>query len=123
MPFNYAARQGKLMPTWLRSLVNAILGKVPGKTSRVDTATRMMIDADFSDCHDSMPRRLRRRRGRDDGQLVKPTGSSADIDPLEELIPVVNEAQERDAEDERRLYHPMCGDQPSSFQRRRPNRR
>ena len=37
------------MPTWLRSLVNAVLGKVPGKTSRPDTATRMMIDADFSD--------------------------------------------------------------------------
>jgi hypothetical protein len=36
------------MPTWLRSLVNAFLGKVQGKTSRVDTATRMMIDADFS---------------------------------------------------------------------------
>jgi hypothetical protein len=36
------------MPIWLRSLVNAFLGKVPGKTSRVDTATRMMIDADFS---------------------------------------------------------------------------
>jgi hypothetical protein len=35
------------MPIWLRSLVNAFLGKVPGKTSRVDTATRMMIDADF----------------------------------------------------------------------------
>jgi hypothetical protein len=36
------------MPTWLRSLVNAFLGKLPGKTSRLDTATRMMIDADFS---------------------------------------------------------------------------
>ena len=36
------------MRTWLRSLVNAFLGKVPGKTSRPDTATRMMIDADFS---------------------------------------------------------------------------
>ena len=36
------------MPTWLRSLINAFLGKVPGKTSRLDTATRMMIDADFS---------------------------------------------------------------------------
>ena len=36
------------MPTWVRSLVNAFLGKVPGKTSRRDTATRMMIDADFS---------------------------------------------------------------------------
>jgi hypothetical protein len=54
---------------------------------------------------------------------LKPTGSSAEIDPLEELIRAVNEAQERDAEDERRLYRPMCGDRPSSFQRRRPNRR
>jgi hypothetical protein len=36
------------MPRWLRSLVNAFLGKVPGKTGRLDTATRMMIDADFS---------------------------------------------------------------------------
>ena len=36
------------MPTRLRSVVNAFLGKVPGKTSRLDTATRMMIDADFS---------------------------------------------------------------------------
>jgi hypothetical protein len=50
MPTNYAARiiKGKLMPTWLRSLVNAFLGKVPGKPRRPDTATRMMIDADFS---------------------------------------------------------------------------
>jgi hypothetical protein len=39
--------RGQVMPTWLRSLVNAFLGTVPGKTSRLDTATRMMIDADF----------------------------------------------------------------------------
>jgi hypothetical protein len=109
------------MRTWLRSLVDAILGKVPGKTSRLDTATRMAMDADLSDCHESMSHGLRRRRERDDGHLVKPTGSSDD--GLEELIRVVNEAQERDAEDERRLYHPMCADRPSSFQRRRPNRR
>ena len=32
------------MRTWLRSVVNAILGKVPGKTSRPDTATRMAMD-------------------------------------------------------------------------------
>ena len=37
------------MRTWLRSLVDAVLGKVPGKTSRLDTATRMAMDADFSD--------------------------------------------------------------------------
>ena len=36
------------MRTRLRSLVNAILGKVPGKTNRLDTATRMAMDADFS---------------------------------------------------------------------------
>jgi hypothetical protein len=36
------------MRTSLRSLINAMLGKVPGKTNRLDTATRTMIDADFS---------------------------------------------------------------------------
>jgi hypothetical protein len=111
------------MRTWLRSLVNAILGKVPGKTSRPDTATRMAMDADLSDRRESMPHGLRRRRERDDGHLVKPTGSSADTGPVEELIRVVSEAQKRDAEDELRLYHPTRGDRPSSFQRRRPDRR
>ena len=38
-----------MMRIWLRSVVNLILGQVPGKTSRVDTATRMAMDADFSD--------------------------------------------------------------------------
>ena len=109
--------------TWLRSLVNAVFGKVPGKTSRPDTATRVAMDADLSDRQESMPHRLRRRRERDDGHLVKPTGLSADIDPLRELIRVVSEAEERDAEDELRLYHRMRGDRPSSFQRRRQDRR
>ena len=112
-----------MVRTWLRSLVNAVLGKVPGKTSRPDTATRMAMDADLSDRQESMPHGLRRRRERDGGHLVKPAGSSADIDPLLELIRVVSEAQERDAEDELRLYLPMRGDRPSSFQRRRPDRR
>jgi hypothetical protein len=107
----------------LRSLVNAILGKVPSKTSRPDTATRMAMNADFSDRQEAMPHGLRSWRERDDGHLVKPTGSSADIDPLQELIRAVSEAQERDAEDERRLYRPMRGDRPSSFRRRRPDRR
>jgi hypothetical protein len=31
---------------------------------------------------------------------------------LEELIRIVNEAQKRDAEDERRLYDPMLRDRP-----------
>ena len=95
------------MRTWLGSLVNAILGKVPGKASRLDTATRMTMDADFSDRRESMPHGLRRRRERDDGHLFKPIGSSADIALFEQLVRIVNEAQERDAEDERRLYSPM----------------
>ncbi len=66
-----------------------------------------------------MLRWLRRWREQDDQQLVKP-GSLEHVDPLEELIRVVNEAQERDAQDERRLYDPMLGERPSSFQRRRP---
>jgi hypothetical protein len=49
------------MPTWLRSLVNAFLSKVPGKISRLDTATRMMMDADFS---------LRREVPRETGPTV-----------------------------------------------------
>ena len=111
------------MRTWLRSLVNAVLDKVPGKPAGPIQQLILAMDADFSDRQESMPHGLRRRRERDDGHLVKPTGSSADIDPLEELIRVVSEAQERDAEDELRLYHPMRGDRPSSFQRRRPDRR
>jgi hypothetical protein len=77
------------------------------------------MDADFSDRHESMPPGPRRWRERDDGHLVKPAGPLADLDPLEELIRVANEAQERDAEDERRLYDPMLRDRPS-FQRRHP---
>jgi hypothetical protein len=45
---------------------------------------------------------LRGWRERDDRHLFK----APDIDPVDELIHVVNEAQERDVEDERRLYPP-----------------
>jgi hypothetical protein len=114
--------EGQVMRNWLRSVIDAILGRIPGKTSRPDTATRMAMDADFSGRDESMPAGLRRWRERDDGHLVKPDRLLADVDPLEELIRVVKEAQESDAEDERRLYHPMRGDRPS-FQRRRPDRR
>jgi hypothetical protein len=34
---------------WLRVLIDAFLGKVPDKTGRDDTATRMARDADFHD--------------------------------------------------------------------------
>jgi hypothetical protein len=109
------------MPTWLRLVVNAISGKVPGKTSRPDTATRMAMDADFSDRREPTPQGELRGRERDDGHLVKPDGPLVDVDPLE-LIRVIKEAQERDAEDGRRLYHPMRDDRPSLFQRRGPER-
>ena len=69
-----------------------------------------------------MLRWLRRWRERDDGHLIKRAAPVADVDPLEELMRVVNAAQERDAEDERRLYHSMRGDRPSFFQRRLPHR-
>jgi hypothetical protein len=89
------------MPTWFRSVVDTIMGRVPGKSSRLDTATRMVMDADFSDRHPSMPRALPRER--DDGYLIKPIGPSTDRALFEQLVRIVNEAQEHDAEDERRM--------------------
>jgi hypothetical protein len=38
------------MRTWIRSVVDTFLGKIPGRSGRLDTATRMSLDADFSDC-------------------------------------------------------------------------
>jgi hypothetical protein len=48
---------------------------------------------------------LRRWRERDDRHLIKATSPSPlpEIDPIEELARIVGEAQERDAEDERRF--------------------
>ena len=56
---------------WLRSMADAILGRVPGKPDRLDTATRMAMDADFSDRNKS-PRRRR-------------SLPADDVDPIEEL--------------------------------------
>jgi hypothetical protein len=70
-----------------------------------------------------MLRWLRRWRERDDRHLVKQAEPLPDLDPIEELARIVGEAQERDADDERRLYHPVPGDRVSSYQRRRPHRR
>lgn len=105
------------MRTWLRSTVDAILGRVPGKTGRPDTATRMEMDADLS----YPPKLSRPLPGRDDQRLFKSSDPLADIDLLQELVRIVNEAQERDAEDERRLYDPMLRDRPLSFQSKRPD--
>jgi hypothetical protein len=102
------------MRTWLRSIVDTMLGRVPGKTGRLDTATHMAMDADFS--YRPAPRAAVQPRERD---LVKPADPLADVDFLQELIRIVNETQERDAEDERRLYHPMPGAWPSFSRRER----
>jgi len=67
---------------------------------------------------------LRRWHERDDRHLVKRAAAPpADVDPIEEFARIVGEAQERDAEEERRLDHVTQGDRPSSYQRRRPDRR
>ena len=95
------------MQTWHRSVVERILGRVPGKTNRLDTATRMAMDADFSDRDRQRPSALTRPRERDDGHLIKPIGHSEDDALFAELVRVVNDAQKHDAEDERRLYSPM----------------
>jgi hypothetical protein len=52
-----------------------------------------------------MMRWLRRWRERDDRHLIKGTPPSPlpEIDPIEELARIVGEAQERDADDERRF--------------------
>ena len=69
------------MRTCLRSVVATILGKVPGKTSRLDTATRMVMDADFSDRYASMLRGLPRSSERDDEYLIKPLSQGECLDP------------------------------------------
>jgi len=64
------------MRTWLRSVVNAILGKVPGKTSRLDTATRMAMDADFSYRREQICLVPPKECERDDRHLVRPSSAS-----------------------------------------------
>jgi hypothetical protein len=102
----------EIMRTRLSLVIDSILGRVPGKTSRLDTATKMAMTADFSDRHESVPFGLNPWNERDDRHLAKSADPLADIGLLEELIRIVNEAQKRDAEDERRLYDPMLRDRP-----------
>jgi hypothetical protein len=74
----------------------------------------MARGADFSYRREPRPP-LPKERERDDRHLVKPIGQSADRALFEQLVRIVNEAQERDAEDERRLDRLTHG--------RRPDRR
>jgi hypothetical protein len=74
------------MQTWLRLVVNTIRGRVPGKTSRLDTATRMAMGADFSDAREvRFPEPLPKRE-REDRHLVKPLDPSADNALFEQLV-------------------------------------
>ena len=63
---------------WLQRLADAILGRVPGKVGRFDTATRMMRDAEFGAAR--VVRKVERDR-----PYAEP-----EIDPLEELRRVVS---------------------------------
>jgi len=51
------------------------------------------------------------------GRTLPTLGGRDDL--LQELNSIVNEAQKRDAEDERRLYDPMLRDRPASFKQQR----
>jgi hypothetical protein len=66
---------------------------------------------------------IHRWREREDQRLVKQAGPVPDVDPIEELMRVVNDAQERDAEDERQLYFPMRRYAHTSYPRRRTGHR
>ena len=107
------------MRTWLSSLINTILGRVPGKTGRLDTATRMALDADFRYRREPRPRPRALPREREDGHLIKQIAPSADPALFEQLVSIVNEAQERDAEDERRIYGLVPVAAPSRSKRER----
>ena len=94
---------------WLQRLADAVLGRVPGKVGRFDTATRMMRDADFA------------------APVVRPAErdlpyEEPEIDPLEELRRVVS-ADESDSEVPPSLPRAADGVSPSRSSRRKPRRR
>jgi hypothetical protein len=68
------------MRAWLRSLADKITGRT-GKPSRLDTATRMAMDADFTE-----PAREARCRM---------TPSADDPDQLAELLRILDEGDKR----------------------------
>jgi hypothetical protein len=62
------------MWTWFRSLADAFLGKVPGKSDRLDTATRMAMDADFRSLSESREEREEARKVDQIDELVRILG-------------------------------------------------
>jgi len=67
------------MRAWVRSFTNAILGKVPSKPDRLDTATRLAMQADFRD------QGARQARGDRDPM--------PNVDPLAELERILRERE------------------------------
>jgi len=97
------------MMRWLQRLAGAILGRVPDKAGRVDTATRLMFEADFR-THDIKP--VDRNR----------YNAKSDVDPLEELRRLVS------SDDPSSQVPPSIPGnshslRPTYFPRRKPSRR
>jgi hypothetical protein len=68
------------MLSTLRSLVNAILGKVPGKPGRLDTSTRMVMDPDFAAKPKAEPK----------GNSQRDEREAPKVDPIEELRRIID---------------------------------
>ena len=68
------------MLSTLRMITNAMLGKVPGRRGRLDTATQMAMDADFSE------------REEPASQKSEPAQK---IDPIDELMRIVGDSAHR----------------------------
>jgi hypothetical protein len=74
------------MLTSLRSLIDAALGKVPGKPDRLDTATRMAQDADFTGRGEpAIPHRESQRK------RTRTRKPQREIDTLDELERILGE--------------------------------
>ena len=92
---------------WLRRLADAIIGRVQGKVGRFDTATRMMMDAEFGAAR--VVRKVERDRPYAD----------LEIDPLEELRRVVS-ADKSGSDDPHSLHGAAGGAPPIRSFRRKP---
>ena len=74
------------MLSTLRSLVNAYLGKVPGKPGRLDTATRMAMDAEPASFADFTTKPKAEPKGKSQrGHREAPK-----VDPIEELRRIID---------------------------------
>jgi hypothetical protein len=74
------------MWTWWRSIADAFMSRT-GNPSRLDTSTRMAMDADFSRRRETVPQRL-----------PEPPRAPADPDPIEELMRLVGDRKRPDPE-------------------------